>query len=273
MARSRRRLDWAIYAARAGAAIVAQPREGVERAIERVSEWRDVRSGDWSYEATDAFDRRLGELVGGHEVGEADGFEEVWAATLGDLRARGFEVGRGAFGGWDDGDARLCWLAWYLTRRLRPEFVIETGVARGMTTRVILEAMECNGCGRLWSIDLPPLIEQKLSQETAVAVPAALRARWTLLVGSSRQMLTGLLRGLPRVDLFVHDSMHTTRNVRFELDRVWPVLRPGGAVLLDDVEKNRATAEFLRKHPDARSLICRAKDGHVLIGVASKPAA
>jgi predicted O-methyltransferase YrrM len=153
---------------------------------------------------------------------------------------------------------------------LRPEFVVETGVARGLSTRVILEAMERNGCGRLWSIDLPPLIEDELSEETGAAVPPGLRERWTLLVGSSRQLLGGVLRGLPRVDVFVHDSMHTARNVRFELDHVWPVLRPGGAVLLDDVEKNRATAEFLRAHADASTLICPAEDGQVLIGVAIK---
>lgn len=81
-------------------------------------------------------------------------------------------MSRGAFGGWDDGDARLGRLAWCLTRHLRPEFVVETGVARGLTTRVILEAMDRNGRGRLWSIDLPPLIAQELWEETAAAVHA-----------------------------------------------------------------------------------------------------
>jgi predicted O-methyltransferase YrrM len=264
-------MERATYAGRAGAAIVAHPREGIERAIERVAEWRDVRRADFSYEPTEAFDRRLHELVGVPEACEADGFEEVWAAALGDLRARGLEVGRGAFGGWDDGDARLGRLAWCLTRHLRPEFVVETGVARGLTTRMILEAMDRNGRGRLWSIDLPPLIAHELWEETAAAVPASLRDRWTLLVGSSRQMLAGLLRGLPRLDLFVHDSMHTTRNVSFELDRVWPALRPGGVMLLDDVQKNHATADFLREHPDLPNVICAAEDGQALIGLVIKP--
>jgi len=33
--------------------------------------------------------------------------------------------------------------------------VIETGVARGMTSRVILEAMTVNNSGHLWRVDLP----------------------------------------------------------------------------------------------------------------------
>jgi methyltransferase family protein len=263
----------ATYAVRAGLAISANPRDGLERTTERVVEWFDVRRSEWSYTPTDGLDRRLHELIGVGEVCEADGFDEVWDLALGDLRARGFAVGRGAFGGWDDADARLCRLAWCLTRHLRPDFVVETGVARGMTTRVILEAMERNGCGRLWSIDVPPLLAEELSEETAAAVPTRLRGRWTLLVGSSRQMLTGLLRGLPRLDVFVHDSMHTTRNVSFELDRVWPLLRPGGVMLLDDVERNHATADFLHEHPGVPYAIGAAEDGQALVGFVIKPGA
>jgi predicted O-methyltransferase YrrM len=191
---------------------------------------------------------------------------------LSDLRARGLQAGRGAFGGWDDGDVRLGRLAWYLTRQLRPEFVVETGVARGLTTRIILEAVERNGGGQLWSIDLPPLIAKELSTETAAAVPSSLRRRWTLLTGSSRRRLPELVRRLPRVDLFMHDSMHTTRNVNFELNCVWPSLRPGGAALLDDVERNRATGDFIRSHEDTEGMVCQAEDGKALIAVLLKRA-
>lgn len=68
-------------------------------------------------------------------------FDAVWAAALDDLRNCGLRWGRGAYGGWDDGDIRLGRLAWMVTRHLRPDVVIETGVARGLTTRLILEAM------------------------------------------------------------------------------------------------------------------------------------
>jgi hypothetical protein len=97
----------------------------------------------------------------------------------------------------------------------------------------------------LWSIDLPPFVGRR-AQETGVAVPPWLRDRWTLLSGSSRKRLPRLVSALGQIDLFVHDSSHTARNVRFELEQVWPALAPGGAVLIDDVEKNVATGEFVR---------------------------
>jgi Methyltransferase domain len=121
-------------------------------------------------------------------------------AALDDLAARGLQVGRGAFGGWDDADARLGQVAWCLARHLRPKRIVETGVARGLTTRVLLEALERNGRGRLWSIDLPPLLERGLAQETGAAVPERLHERWTLLRGSSRKLLPDLVAALIQID-------------------------------------------------------------------------
>jgi hypothetical protein len=44
------------------------------------------------------------------------------------------------------------------------------GVARGLLTRVILEALELNDAGRLWSIDLPPFLVPGAARESAAAV-------------------------------------------------------------------------------------------------------
>ena len=42
-----------------------------------------------------------------------------------------------------------------LVRALRPEFVVETGIATGVSTSFISAALIENGAGRLYSIDLP----------------------------------------------------------------------------------------------------------------------
>lgn len=260
------------YAVRAARAIAAQPYEGVERTLERLAERLDRRRPAWPYRPTEPSEERVHDLLGAPwPCDEQDGFERVWGAASADLAARGLRVGRGAFGGWDDADVRLGRLAWCLARHLRPERVVETGVARGLTTRVLLEALECNGRGRLWSIDLPPLLEHGLEDETGAAVPERLRDRWTLLRGSSRRLLGGLVAGLGRIEVFVHDSMHTTRNVRFELECAWPALAPGGAALIDDVERNSATGRFLQAHPETAAAICISGDGVALIGCLVKP--
>jgi Methyltransferase domain len=260
------------YAVRAARAIAAQPYEGAERTLERLAERLDRRRPPWPYQATEPCEARVHDLLGAPwPCEEQEGFERVWDAVTADLATRGLRVGRGAFGGWDDADVRLGRLAWCLARHLRPERVVETGVARGLTTRVLLEALVGNGGGRLWSIDLPPLLERGLADETGAAVPDRLRDRWTLLRGSSRRLLGGLVAGLGRIELFVHDSMHTTRNVLFELECVWPALAPGGAALIDDVERNAGTGRFLQAHPETAAVISTSGDAVALIGCLVKP--
>jgi hypothetical protein len=259
------------YAARTSKVIAAHPYEGVERTVERVGEWRGRNRGPAHYDVTEECEERAHRLIGARwPCDERHAFEEVWQAALDDLAARGLDVGRGAFGGWDDGDARLGGVAWCLARHLRPERVVETGVARGLTTRVLLEALHRNGSGRLWSIDLPPLTIPERRPEIAVAVPASLRDRWTYIEGSSRRKLPGLLRELGELQLFLHDSWHSRRNTQWELTQAWPALSDGGVVVADDIDGNWGFAEFEGSVADGVAIHCIADDGQRLFGVARK---
>ena len=86
--------------------------------------------------------------------------------------------------------------------------------------------------------------------------------RWTYIKGSSRRHLPGLLDALGQIDLFIHDSLHSERNVRFELDRTWPILGPKGALVVDDVDANWGFQLFSQTIPDQFSLICEAEPLH-----------
>ena len=141
--------------------------------------------------------------------------------------------------------ARLCYMACRLTE---PETVVETGVAYGVSSAFILRALEENGRGALYSVDLPPL-RRDYSRYWGIAVPGDLRSRWRLHRGTSASVLPRLLEKTGTIDLFVHDSLHTRRNMRHEFDAVWPHLRSGGLLLADDVERNHAFGELRQKDP------------------------
>jgi predicted O-methyltransferase YrrM len=141
--------------------------------------------------------------------------------------------------------ARCCYL---MCRLLKPDVVVETGVAYGVSSAFILRALEVNGRGVLHSVDLPPL-RREYERLWGVAVDKTLGGRWTLHRGSSARVLSRLLEELETVDLFVHDSLHAYRNMRREFEAVWPHLRTGGALVADDVERNRAFGELRRKNP------------------------
>jgi Methyltransferase domain len=148
-----------------------------------------------------------------------------------------------------------------ITRALKPNTVIETGVAAGVSTAFISAALIDNGHGRLYSIELPP-------QESAArvhpdggvfdwpdagvgwAIPPQIRQalgqRHTLLLRDVRLALPALLSRLPDVDIFFHDDLHTPDHMLWEFELVWPHLRPGGVLISDDV--NFGWIRFCRKH-------------------------
>jgi predicted O-methyltransferase YrrM len=194
-------------------------------------------------------------------------FDDVWRDVQKAFAELQLSFGRGTFGGWDDGDPALARATWYVVRQLRPNVVVETGVGRGVTTRVILEALARNGQGQLWSIDVPPLLERELATETAAVVPADHKERWTFVRGSSRTRLRAVLAKLGYVDVFLHDSFHTARNLLFEWETTWPHLRPSGVLLADDVHRNAALGDFTKAHPAFDQIVCRHDDGEALFAV------
>jgi hypothetical protein len=68
-----------------------------------------------------------------------------------------------------------------------------------------------------------------------------------------------LLSRLGQIDLFVHDSLHSERNVRFELDRAWVASGPNAAIVVDDVDANWGFRSFTEAFPGQRSIICEAE--------------
>jgi hypothetical protein len=134
---------------------------------------------------------------------------------------------------------------------------------------VILEGLHRNENGHLWSVDLPA-VDPALHHEIGVAVPEDLRSRWTYVEGTSRRRLPELVRRLQQVDLFIHDSLHTARNTYFELDTVWSTLPPGGAAVVDDINRNLGFSRFVERATPQAWVTARHVTGDGLWGTAIK---
>lgn len=186
--------------------------------------------------------------------------DTLWRQITAELQAKGLQVGRRTYGEYSDAESSLGRAAWCCALHRRPTVVVETGVARGVTSRIVLEALARNEHGHLWSIDLPHPFEKHLHAQTAAAVPASSRTRWTYIEGSSRRRLPALLRAVGLVDLFIHDSLHTARNTRFEMARTLDVLAAGGIMIIDDISTHQAFADFAREHPWLETMVCPHSD-------------
>jgi len=138
----------------------------------------------------------------------------------------------------------------YIVCRIhKPEIVVETGVADGFSAAFILQALETNKKGHLYSIDLPNQAGQILrdGKATGWLVPDILKKRWTLIFGSSKEELPQLLVRLRKIDIFFHDSEHTYGNMMFEFNTVRDYLDKKGLVISDDITDSDAFDTFCRE--------------------------
>jgi predicted O-methyltransferase YrrM len=263
------------YVARALRSARSNPADAVQKVAEKAARrWeKTVRKGRLPANQSDPeWERRLHELLGAPwPCPEAAAFSSVWAEARATMADHGLRVGRQNYGADDDADPGLARALWCLVCHLRPENVVETGVAHGLSSRSMLEALKRSGDGRLWSIDLPPMTIHDRQGEVAVAVTDDLRKRWSYLEGSSRSRLPPLLAQLGQIDMFCHDSLHSTRNVLWELTTAWRALRPGGFVVVDDVDCNWGFERFLKDGEGRRPLWCMADDGQRVFAVMRKP--
>lgn len=252
--------------------LLKHPRSVAELAADPLQVWTTIQDVYWAereqsrpqcrYQSDDHWEQRLHDCMGITWPCDLTAeFQALWPEVIGELEAKGIRAGPESFGSWNDGDAGLTRAIWCLTRHLRPRSVVETGVAHGVTSRFVLEALEKNRSGHLSSIDLPPL-EKAWQEQVGVAVGDRNSERWTYIKGSSRLRLPGLIAQLGEIDLFIHDSLHSERNLRFELDRAWAALRPGGAFIVDDVDANWGFQSFTQTFVGYQSIICEAEPLH-----------
>jgi len=248
--------------------LVRHPHEAWERTRSKVEHMADRRKqGDQrtAYEPDPHADRKLHDQIGvPFPCDASEEFKRMWGGL-----EESFAESSSFVGEWvHDADPGLAQITWCLVRHLRPAHIVETGVARGITSRVLLEALDANGEGQLWSIDLP-FLRSQWHDQTAAAVPSSKRSRWTYVRGSSRRRLPPLLAQLGQIDIFIHDSAHTESNMLFEFETAWPAIRPGGVLVSHDITMNGAFRTFTDRVP-GDPIFAQYEGGGSVVGVLVK---
>jgi hypothetical protein len=154
-------------------------------------------------------------------------------------------------------------LLYFIIRKIRPENVVETGCWYGNSSVCILAALEKNGNGKLFTIDLPAYFETGgyydmnpyLSEEKRKSslpkgtspgflVPEFLKERWSLIPGSTSEKLPPLLKELGKIDFFLHDSLHSYENMTFEFNLAYKHLKESGFLASDNIDWNNVFKDF-----------------------------
>ncbi|MCL4379219.1 MAG: class I SAM-dependent methyltransferase [Candidatus Marsarchaeota archaeon] len=139
---------------------------------------------------------------------------------------------------------RPCLYLYNLVRTKKPSIVLETGVSKGFSSRIILEALQRNGKGKL--------ISTEISDNVGNLVTPHLKKRWFLVVDKNGNALSIAMKKVRTIDIFMHDSSHTHDNMLKDFTSALKKIKSNGLILSDDVESNSAFVEFaksLNKNP------------------------
>jgi predicted O-methyltransferase YrrM len=135
-----------------------------------------------------------------------------------------------------------CATLYALTRWLRPMVAVESGGFLGMSSAFVLKALadEKLVTAKLYSVELSEDCEH------GAMIPDVLRSSGQFV--PMRGRIEEFLKKdqLPAsIDMFLHDSSHSYRHMRWEFHQFWPRLREGGLLVSHDVQMNAAFSEFV----------------------------
>ena len=160
-------------------------------------------------------------------------------------------------------------LLYELCKFVKPELIVETGVAYGVSSSYILKALDENNKGKLISID--SIFRPWQSKEMIGAViPENLRKRWELKIGTSEELLEKTLTNLSPIDIFLHDSLHTYKNMYYEFEKSWPFIRKDGFLLSDDISSNNAFRDFYKSVKKQPIIMSQNQNSNSYLGIIKK---
>ena len=154
---------------------------------------------------------------------------------------------------------------YWLIRRLRPKTVIETGVANGFSTSLILLAMAKNGNdGKLHAVGRAEIFDAgdprwtekgRIFGEVVVdgkslgwMVPDECLGAVEFYEGDAKTLLPDVISRLDSLDLFFHDSDHSYDHMTFEFEEAKRKLSPSGVIVADNIAWNSSLWDFADKY-------------------------
>jgi len=137
---------------------------------------------------------------------------------------------------------KTSFLIYSIVRLLKPNKVVETGVANGHSTFFILNALKRNETGSLYSIDVSNDVGSLISED--------LKPYWNLYVlpKKNKKTLNQYLNKIKPIDIFIHDSNHMYYWQMIEYESFLKNISSNGFILSDDVDSSYAFIDFCNKN-------------------------
>jgi hypothetical protein len=158
--------------------------------------------------------------------------EKVYREVIGNFSG-------GLYGNSYDCESGLASFLYAYILKMKPKVIVETGVANGITTNVIMSALEETG-GELHSFDIDKRCENAYTG----------RGKWHfhLMNKSYPKSLMQISSTIDDIELWIHDSNHGYLWQTFEYRFAFERLNTGGLLVSDDIDSSPAFGRFAIKN-------------------------
>lgn len=175
--------------------------------------------------------------------------EGLWKETIEVCSQIEFESRRKAESlGIDIGGEGNYILAYFLARSLRPDVVVETGVAAGWTTTALLRAIDKNGSGELFSSDFPYFRMKDPHSFVGVLAENESQSSWHLDLRGDSVALPDFVVHLEqnKIGLIHYDSDKSYRGRKAAIGTLLPHVSGDCVLIMDDIQDNLFFHDFVR---------------------------
>ena len=142
-------------------------------------------------------------------------------------------------------------LLYFITRRMKPEIIVETGVAAGFSSRAFLTAIKQNGRGSLFSSDFPYFRLKNPKQYVGILIESELQSYWVLKIGSDRVNLPKIKDQIGAIDIFHYDSDKSRRGRDFAIETLKGKFSDQTLIIFDDIQNNLHFRDYASKRGGA----------------------
>ena len=135
-------------------------------------------------------------------------------------------------------------LIYNICKHIEPKVIIETGVAYGWSSSVILNYIKKNSSeAKLISFDMPYPLCKNTSYVGSI-VCEKFKTNWTLIKKIDLLAIKKILLKVKSIDFFHYDSDKSYEGMFRMFKIIYPYLKPNGFLIIDDINDNMAFHDF-----------------------------
>ena len=148
----------------------------------------------------------------------------------------------GGLKGYSGGGGGNIFALYYIVRYFKPNVVIESGVSAGNSSSTIIQALEKNNRGNLYSSDLATHLEKK---DIGVLIPNYLKFRWKLFEKGDNVNLPKILDQVNNIDIVYYDSEKSYQGKKNFMETIFKKFNPK-ILIIDDIDRDYWFKDFVK---------------------------